>query len=106
MSDGKLLAGLLLFVITYVIAGLVTGLIGNAFAAGNGRGSREFVLGFFLSLIGLIAAASLEPSEREMRRSRLNGVTPQCSQRSGTYSVPPYVGRRGLLRQLTAPHQG
>ena len=74
---GAAWAGLFLFLVVYLVASVTTGLIGYAVASSKGRGGLGFVLGFLLSVIGIVVAALLEPSPQELqRRQILTGATP------------------------------
>ena len=73
-TDQAFFAGAFLFIFLVAISSLITGLIGYAVAAGKGRGGLGFILGFFLSIIGIIIAAVIEPSPQEQRRRSMGTV--------------------------------
>lgn len=87
-SQSAFFAGALVFVFIYFLASVITGLIGYGLASSKGRGGLGFVLGFFFSLIGLIIAALLEPSQKELRRRQLTGAGVQPA----PYSPQPIPG--------------
>ena len=92
----SLIFGIFIFIFIYVIAGLVTGLIGYAVAASKGRGGFGFFLGFFLSLIGIIIAAVLEPSPEERRRREVL-ANPSGQAIPALASIPPSSASRPAI---------
>jgi len=58
------------FLLIVILTGSITGFIGWLIAKGKGRGAAGFWWSFFLTWIGWIIAACLEPSET-VRRERM-----------------------------------
>ena len=90
-TDQAFFAGAFLVIFLVAISSLITGLIGYAVAASKGRGGLGFILGFFLSIIGIIIAAVIEPSPEEQRRRSMGsaGFNPMYGAPMPTMPIAP-----------------